>query len=187
MGTPDASDPITNIYKKGIVHQVGYLQRLYRDVRSTEYKIQRSLLNAKVCRRTRWATILQELGSSWYSAITLPVVWVVPETYQQPTPCIMFCNKLFFWTQKLLTFCPTTEVDDPTCRMSAFSLISWCTTSFHIEKFCVVPTRCIYMCFVWISEQTAINNSLCQNKWYVFQSATKYVYCTVRTEYLNII
>jgi len=24
--------------KKGIVHQVGYLQRLYRDARSTEHK-----------------------------------------------------------------------------------------------------------------------------------------------------
>jgi hypothetical protein len=28
-----------NIREKGIVCQVGYLQRLYRDVRSTEHKI----------------------------------------------------------------------------------------------------------------------------------------------------
>jgi hypothetical protein len=28
-----------NIHEKGIVHQVGYLQRLYRDARSTEHKV----------------------------------------------------------------------------------------------------------------------------------------------------
>ena len=27
---------------------------------------------------------------------------------------------------------------------------------FNIHKFYVLPTHCIYMCFVWISEQTAI-------------------------------
>jgi len=27
---------------------------------------------------------------------------------------------------------------------------------FNIHNFYVLPTQCIYVCFVWISEQTAI-------------------------------
>jgi len=41
------------------------------------------------------------------------------------------------------------------------------------------------MCFVWISEQTAII-SLYNINWLVFITDTQYVYCAVRTEYLNV-
>jgi hypothetical protein len=37
------------------------------------------------------------------------------------------------------------------------------------------------MCFVWISEQTAII-SLYSINWLVFITETEYVYCAVRTE-----
>ena len=42
------------------------------------------------------------------------------------------------------------------------------------------------MCFVWISEQTAII-SLYNINWLVFITETQCVYCAVRTGYLNII
>ena len=42
------------------------------------------------------------------------------------------------------------------------------------------------MCFVWISEQTAII-SLYSIKWLVFITKRESVYCAVRTGYLNII
>jgi hypothetical protein len=42
------------------------------------------------------------------------------------------------------------------------------------------------MCFVWISEQTAII-SLYSINWLVFITETECVYCAVRTEYLNVI
>jgi len=41
------------------------------------------------------------------------------------------------------------------------------------------------MCFVWISEQTAII-SLYNINWLVFMTETECVYCAVRTGYLNI-
>jgi len=39
------------------------------------------------------------------------------------------------------------------------------------------------MCFVWISEQTAII-SLYSNKWLVFITETECVYCAVRAQYI---
>ena len=42
------------------------------------------------------------------------------------------------------------------------------------------------MCFVWISEQTAII-SLYSINWLVCITETECVYCAVRTEYLNVI
>ena len=44
----------------------------------------------------------------------------------------------------------------------------------------------VFMCFVWISEQTAII-SLYSINWLVFITETESVYCAVRTEYLNVI
>jgi hypothetical protein len=44
----------------------------------------------------------------------------------------------------------------------------------------------VFMCFVWVSEQTAII-SLYNFKWLVFITETECVYCAVRTEYSNII
>jgi len=31
-----------------------------------------------------------------------------------------------------------------------------CTTKFNTLKFYVLPTQTVFVCFVWISEQTAI-------------------------------
>jgi hypothetical protein len=42
------------------------------------------------------------------------------------------------------------------------------------------------MCFVWISEQTAII-SLYSINWPIFITETEYVYCAVRAEFFNII
>jgi hypothetical protein len=44
----------------------------------------------------------------------------------------------------------------------------------------------VFMCFVWISEQTAII-SLYSINWLVFVTETECVYCAVRTGSLNII
>ena len=44
----------------------------------------------------------------------------------------------------------------------------------------------VFMCFVWISEQTAII-SLYNSNWLVFITETECVYCAVRTGCLNVI
>jgi hypothetical protein len=55
---------------------------------------------------------------------------------------------------------------------------------FNIKKFYVLPTHC--MCFLWISERTAII-SLYSINWLVFITETESVYCAVRTGSVNIL
>ena len=45
----------------------------------------------------------------------------------------------------------------------------------------------VFMCFVWIWEQTAIFISLYSINWLVFITETQCVYCAVRTESLKVI
>jgi len=52
---------------------------------------------------------------------------------------------------------------------------------FNIHQFYVLPTQCIYVFCLWISEQTAII-SLYSINWLVFITETESVYCAVRTE-----
>ena len=62
-------------------------------------------------------------------------------------------------------------------------MVTICTTSltFNISKF--FPHN-VFMCFVWISEQTAII-SLYNINWLVFINQTECVYCAVQTGYLD--
>ena len=62
-------------------------------------------------------------------------------------------------------------------------LVTICTSNIH--KIYVLPNT-IFICFVWISGQTAII-SLYNINWPVFVTETGCVYCAVRTEYLNVI
>ena len=55
---------------------------------------------------------------------------------------------------------------------------------FNIQQFYVLPTQCI--CFVWISEQTAIISLYCIN-WLFCITETECVYCAVRIAFLFII
>ena len=57
---------------------------------------------------------------------------------------------------------------------------------FNIQQFYVLPHTAVFMCFVWIWEQTAII-SLYSINWLVFITETECVYCAVRTGYLYII
>ena len=57
---------------------------------------------------------------------------------------------------------------------------------FNIQQFYVLPTHCVFMCFVWISEQTAII-SLYNINSLVFITQTESVYCAVRTVSLLLI
>jgi hypothetical protein len=58
---------------------------------------------------------------------------------------------------------------------------TYCQFSFNSRTFC---TLSVFMCFVWISEQTAII-SLCSINWLVCITETECVYCAVRNECLN--
>jgi hypothetical protein len=60
-----------------------------------------------------------------------------------------------------------------------------CTSSlpFNNSTFC---PHCVFMCFVWISEQTA-TISLYNINWLVFITDTQCIYCAVRTGYLCLI
>jgi len=63
------------------------------------------------------------------------------------------------------------------------TMLTICTTSltFNNSTFCA---HRVFICFVWISEQTAII-SLYSINWLVFITETECVYCGVRTAYLN--
>ena len=62
-------------------------------------------------------------------------------------------------------------------------MVTICTTSltFNNSTFC---PHTVFMCFVWISEQTSII-SLYNINWLVCIIETQCVYCAVRTGYLN--
>jgi len=57
---------------------------------------------------------------------------------------------------------------------------------FHIQQFYVLPSHSVFMCFVWIWEQTAIT-SIYKINWLVFITKVQCVYCAVRTGSLYII
>jgi len=73
-------------------------------------------------------------------------------------------------------------------------MVAICTTSFNILKMMDVITaqnstfcpHVVFMCFVWISEQTAII-SLYSINWLVLVTETECVYCAVRTGFNNLI
>jgi len=54
------------------------------------------------------------------------------------------------------------------------------TLTFNNSTFC---PHTVFMCFVWILEQTA-NISLYNINWLTFTTETECVYCAVRTEYI---
>ena len=64
-------------------------------------------------------------------------------------------------------------------------MVTICTTilTFNNSTFC---PHTVFMCFVWISEQTA-TISLYNINWPVFITQKQCVYCAVRTGYLNVI
>jgi hypothetical protein len=72
----------------------------------------------------------------------------------------------------------------PDAHYMYHSVVTICTASltFNNSTFC---PHSVFMCFVWISEQTAII-SQCNINWLVFVTETESVYCVVRTEYVKI-
>jgi hypothetical protein len=58
-------------------------------------------------------------------------------------------------------------------------------TNLNTQKIHVQPTP-LFVCFVWISAQTAII-SLYSTNWLVFITETESVYCAVRAVFLNVI
>jgi len=72
---------------------------------------------------------------------------------------------------------------DGVCLLRGTGWIFIYNSSESQSTFC---PHSVFMCFVWISEQTAII-SLYNINWLVFITETVCVYCAVRTEYLNII
>ena len=62
-------------------------------------------------------------------------------------------------------------------------MVTICTTSLAFSNSTFCP-RSVFMCFVWISEQTAIF-SLYNINWLVCIIETESVYCAVRTEHLT--
>jgi len=63
-------------------------------------------------------------------------------------------------------------------------VVTICTTSLTFTDSTFCP-HSVFLCFVWISEQTAII-SLYNINWLVFVTETECVYCAVRTKFLCI-
>ena len=74
------------------------------------------------------------------------------------------------------------------CHVKSIKLtVAVCTAGFNVHTFCFQPTQTVFVCFVWISEQTAII-SLYSINWLVCITETECVYCAVRTGYaVNLI
>ena len=64
-------------------------------------------------------------------------------------------------------------------------MVTICTASLTFSNSTFCP-HSAFMCFMWISEQTAII-SLYSINWLVFMTQIQCVYCAVRTGYLNVI
>ena len=64
-------------------------------------------------------------------------------------------------------------------------MVTICTASLTFSNSTFCP-HSVFMCFVWISEQTAII-SLYNINWLVFITQTECVYCAVRIGYLYMI
>ena len=64
-------------------------------------------------------------------------------------------------------------------------MVTSCTTSLTLSNSTFSP-HSLFLCFMWISEQTAII-SLYNINWLVFVTETESVYCAERTGSLNII
>jgi hypothetical protein len=62
--------------------------------------------------------------------------------------------------------------------------VTWCTNKFNIQQLYALPTLYIYMCFVFIWEQTA-NCATYIIYWLVFITEIKSVYCAAWTGSLN--
>ena len=111
-----------------------------------------------------------------------------------PTQCIyVFCvdlrtNSDYFPTQQWLTGFYNRDGEcllRGTDFMCQIAVITICTTSLTFNNSTLCP-HSVFMCFVWISEQTAII-SLYSINWLVFITEMESVYCAVRTESLNTI
>ena len=121
---------------------------------------------------------------------------------------LMVASRNFANAPKTSTFCPHTVfmcsvwISEHTAIISLYR-INWLAFITETESvYCAVRTGSVYtasltfsnstfcshsvfVCFVWISEQTAII-SLYRINWLVFITETESVYCAVRTGYLNI-
>ena len=102
-------------------------------------------------------------------------MFVLPSTLILPS----FCKGIYYrlWRIDLLV-----EINPLKTRGPVVTIY---TARFNIHQFPICP-HSVFMCFVWISEQTAII-SLYSNNWLVFITETECVYCAVRTEFWNII
>ena len=108
----------------------------------------------------------------------------IQQFYVLPTQCIyVFCvdlrtNSYYFPIQHYLTGFYNRD-------LTLYSpVVTICTASltFNNSTFC---PHTEFMCFVWISEQTAII-SLYNINWLVFITQTQSFYCAVRTEAINM-
>jgi len=61
-------------------------------------------------------------------------------------------------------------------------VVSVYTTRFSIQKFCVLISRCIYECRLWISEQTTMISQYNSSR-LIFVTEMESVYCAVRTAF----
>ena len=85
-------------------------------------------------------------------------------------------NWLVFITERECVYCAVRTG-------SVVTVVTICTTSLTFTNSTFCP-HTVFMCFVWISEQTAII-SLYNINWLVCITERNCVYCAVRTERLN--
>jgi hypothetical protein len=113
-------------------------------------------------------------GVCVYSEVGITFVWYWKEVRRSNNLCR---NECLIWGVFV-------EVWRMVLNPSNVSVVL-CTARFKFKNSTFCP-HTVFMCFVWIWEQTAII-SLYSINWLVFITETKCVYCAVRTEYVNTI
>jgi len=99
---------------------------------------------------------------------------------------IQFCGGICCITLLiyLMTQCKLTVYGNWLCGKSFKSpVVAICATNLALTKSVLCP-HSVFMCFVWIWEQTGIM-SLYSINWLVFITERESVYCTVRTGYIE--
>ena len=114
--------------------------------------------------------------------------WLVLITETECIYCAVRSTFCVLPTQCIYVFC----VDLGT-NSDYFTVQQWLVGFYNWDGVCLLcgtfyilrSAHTVYLCFVWISEQTAII-SLYSIDWLVFITETECVYCAVRTGYLNV-
>ena len=163
----------------------------------SDVQCHKSALRLALCDCIRWFTDQYFICVSHFTSAVHPfkvqclLCCITSLTFNNSTFCPHSVFMCFVWISEQTAIISVyninwlvciTETECVYCALRTGSLYT-ASLTFSNSTFC---PHSVFMCFVWIWEQTAII-SLYNINWLVFVTETECVYCAVRTGYLNLI